>query len=94
MVKHFLSSQLNGQIGPYQVLSLRARMDQGAMAMKMYPTFPRAPGLERHHQIVLCHIKDTRWKWSVLTLCRNALGLFYSSPLAADWAAIIIIISY
>ena len=32
------------------------------MAMKGYSAFPKAPALlERHHQIVYCHIQDTRW---------------------------------
>ena len=32
------------------------------MAMKRCSTFPKAPALlEHHHQIVLCHIQDTRW---------------------------------
>ena len=40
-------------MGPYQVLPLRARMDLGAMAMKEYSTFPKAPALlEPHHEIV------------------------------------------
>ena len=38
---------------PYQVLPLRARVDLGAMAMKGYSAFPKAPALlEPHHQIV------------------------------------------
>ena len=48
------------------------------MALKGYSTFPKAPEvLEPHHQIVLCHIQDTRW-WGVLPLCRGAVGIFYS----------------
>ena len=40
-------------IEPYQVLPLRARVDLGAMAMKGYSAFPKAPAsLEPHHQIV------------------------------------------
>ena len=32
--------------------------------MKGYSTLPKAPSLlEPHHQIVLCHISDTRWLW-------------------------------
>ena len=43
----------NPEIGPYQVLPLRARMDLGAMAMKGYSAFPKAPALlETLHQIV------------------------------------------
>ena len=51
----------NPQIGPYQVLPLRARVDLGAMAMKRYTAFPEAPALlGPHHQIVYCHIQVTR----------------------------------
>ena len=40
-------------IGPYQVQPLWARVDLGAMAMKVYFTFLKAPALlEPHHQIV------------------------------------------
>ena len=39
---------------------LHARVELGAMAMKGYSAFPKAPALlEPHHQIVLCHIQDT-----------------------------------
>ena len=38
-----------------------ARVDLRVMAMKRYSSFPKAPALlEPHHQIVLCHIKDTQ----------------------------------
>ena len=57
------------------MLPFRARMDLGAMAMKGYAAFPKAPALlEPHYQIVKCHIQDTRWAES------------YSS---ADWDIII-----
>ena len=50
----------NLEIWPYQVLPCRARLDQGAMAMKGCSVFPKAPALlGPHHQIVSCHIKDT-----------------------------------
>ena len=40
-------------IGPYQVLPLQARVDLGAMAMKGYSAFPKAPALMKpYHQIV------------------------------------------
>ena len=43
----------NTYIGHYQVLPRRARVDLGAMAMKGYSAFPKAPAsLEPHHQIV------------------------------------------
>ena len=60
------------------MLPLRARVDLGAMATKGYSAFPKAPALlEPHHQIVHCHIQDTRWG-GVLPLCREAAGVFYS----------------
>ena len=44
-------------IGPYQVLQLRASVDLGAMAMKGYSAFHKAPALlEPHHQIISCFI--------------------------------------
>ena len=43
----------NPKIGPYQVLPLWARVDLGAMAIKGYSAFPKAPTLlEPHPQIV------------------------------------------
>ena len=40
-------------IGHFQVLLLWARVDLGAMAMKGYSAFPKAPALPKpHHQIV------------------------------------------
>ena len=33
----------NPLIGPYHVLPLRVRVDLGAMAMKGYSAFPKAP---------------------------------------------------
>ena len=40
-------------IEPYIVLTLQARVDMGAMAMKGYSAFPKAPAsLESHYQIV------------------------------------------
>ena len=48
------------------------------MAMKGYSAFPKAPALlEPHHQIVYCHIQDTRWGGG-LPLCREAVSVFYS----------------
>ena len=44
---------LNSKIGPYQVLPFRARVNLGAMAVKGYFAFHKAPAsLEPHHQIV------------------------------------------
>ncbi len=47
--------------------------------MKGYSTLPKAPALlEPHHQIVQCHILDTRCEGGILPLCREAVGVFYS----------------
>ena len=47
------------------MLPLRARVDLEAMARKGYSAFPKAPALlEPHHQIVKCHIQDTRFEGS------------------------------
>ena len=35
------------------MLPLQVRVGLGAMAMKEYSIFPKAPGLEPHHQIVV-----------------------------------------
>ena len=44
---------LDPQIGYYQVLSLRTRVDLETMAIKEYITFPKASALlEPHHRIV------------------------------------------
>ena len=49
-------------IGPFQVLPLRARVDLGAMAMKGYTAFPKAPALLKpHHQFVSYQVMHTRW---------------------------------
>ena len=63
------------------MLPYRARVDLGAMAIKGYSAFPKAPAsLDRHHEIVYCYIQDTRWGWGggFLPLCRGAVGVFYS----------------
>ena len=45
------------------MLPLRVRVDLGAMAMKGYYAFSKAPAsMEPQHHIVLCHIQDTRWE--------------------------------
>ena len=60
------------------MLPLRARVHLGARAMKEYSAFPKAPALvELHHQIVLCHIQDTRREVGVLPLRRGEVGVFY-----------------
>ena len=59
------------------MLPLRARVNLGAMAMKGYSAFPKAPVLlEPRHQIIKCHVHDTRW--GILPLCTGAVGVSYS----------------
>ena len=62
-------------IGPYQMLRLWVRVDQGSMKIMEYSTFSKAPGSEPHNQIVLCHIQDIHQR--VLPLCKDAVGVFY-----------------
>ena len=56
----FLCIQFNGQtvlfdpsIGPYQILPLQAREDHGAMVMKGYSAFPKAPVLLKPHYSIV-----------------------------------------
>ena len=64
----------NPQIGPYQVLPLRARVDRGAMAIKGYSAFPKAPALlEPPHEIFQCHIQDTSGERSLNRLQKCSL---------------------
>ena len=63
------------------MLPLTVREDLGAMAMKGYSAFPKDPALlEPHHQIV-CGM--------VLLLCREAVGVFYSSSRLGNVFAVI-----
>ena len=40
------------------------RVDLGAMAIKGCSAFPKTPASqENNHQVVLCHIQDTRWRY-------------------------------
>ena len=50
-----------------QVLGLPVRLNQGVIAIELYFPFPKAPGLEPRHQMVYCHIQDTRWTVSYPT---------------------------
>ena len=78
----------NPQIGPYQVLPFRARVDLGAMAMKGCFTFPKAPAsLEPHHQVVQCHILDFHWRGKGLTSQQRCSRCILHPP-SSDWARI------
>ena len=59
------------------MLPLQGRGDLGAIAIKGYSVFPKAPALHvPHHRIILYHIQDICWR--VLPLCRDVFGVFYS----------------
>ena len=76
----------NTEIGPYQVLPLRARVVLVAMVMKGCSVFLNAPAsLEPHHQIGKYHIQGTYWG-GVLLFCRGAVSVFYNhSQLGNKW---------
>ena len=66
------------------MLPLRARVDLGAMAMKEYSAFPKAPALlEPHHQIVSCHIQDTLYGGGSYPSA-EVQSVYSTAP--ADWA--------
>ena len=46
-------------IGPYRMLSFRARIDTGAIAIKRYSTFPKARTLPEPHHLVIFVISRT-----------------------------------
>ena len=57
------------------MLPPQARVDQEAVAVKGYSTFPKAPAsLEPHHQIVSWTLVEV----GVLSFCRDAVGVFCS----------------
>ena len=61
------------------MLPLRVWVNIGALGIKRYSAFYKAPELlEPHHQIINCHILDTHWG-GVLPLCREADSEVYSS---------------
>ena len=70
-------------IGSYQVLPLWARVDLGAMVIKEYSAFPKAPVLlEPHSRLFSVIIQDTCWWGSYLSAEKQ---LVYSTT-PADWA--------
>ena len=72
-------------IGPNQLLPLRDRVYLGAMAMKGYSTFPKAPTLlEPHDQIFYCHISG--YSWGVGSSYPSAEKQLVYSTAQADWS--------
>ena len=65
------------------MLPLQVRVDLGAMVMRGYSIFPKAPALlEPHHQIVYRHMRDTCWWGSYPSAEKQPV---YSTALT-DWA--------
>ena len=73
-------------MGPEQGLSLRDRVDLGVMAMKGYYTFPKALGLDTHHQMQFDIIYRTS-HWVEKSYPSVGVPSAYSSALA-DWAGV------
>ena len=63
------------------MLALLVELNLGVVAMKEYSTFPKVPGLEPHHQIVLCHNQNTGVEGSYLSAEMQSV---YSTT-SADW---------
>ena len=59
----------------YQVLPLWSRVDLWEIAMKRYFPFPKAPGLDPHHQ--LFNVISRTFIGEVLPFGRDAVGVFY-----------------
>ena len=73
------------QIGPYQMLPLRIRVDLGAMAMKGYSVFPKTPALlEPHYDIVINVIIGTLVGGLGSYLSIEKQSVYSTTP--ADWA--------
>ena len=73
----------NQQIGPYQVLPCRARVDLRAMAMKRCSVFPKAPAsLGPHHH---CLASYSGHSWGVGSYLSVEVQSVYSTA-PADWA--------
>ena len=68
-------------LGTSQILPLRVIVDLGALAVKGYFAFSKAPAIQKpHHQIALCHTQDTRWRGSYTF----AEVYFVYNPVPAD----------
>ena len=83
---HWVSNNSIWPIVPFQVQPLWAKVDLAVMAMKRYSAFPKAPLLlEPHHQIVWCHIQDTRCWEGFTPLQRCSRCILQFQPTAWVW---------
>ena len=55
--------------------NIPSRVDLGVMTRKGYASFPKAPRLKPHHQMVLCYPRHLLGE-RVLSLCRDEVGVF------------------
>ena len=62
------------------MLLLQIGVEKGAIVMKGYPRYPKAPSREPHHQIVLLYSGYTLAS-EVLPLIRDAISVFYRPSL-------------
>ena len=68
-----------GNIGPSQVIPLRARVDLRVMAIKWYTPFPKLQYyLNLTHSVLLLSFLSGTLVRGVLALCRDTVGVFYS----------------
>ena len=59
-------------------LYIRGHSGPGSNSNEAAPHIPQTPKPEPFHEIVSCHTLDNYWG-GVLLLCRDAVGVFYSS---------------
>ena len=64
-------------------------VDQGAMAIKRYSVFPKLQHYRSFTIRLFCGISKALVR-GVLPLSRDAVGVFYSHPLPADWAILFV----
>ena len=68
--------------GRQLIYLLRARVDHGAMAMKRYSVFPKAPVLPKpHHQNLWCHIQGTH-RGSLTSLYEDLQSMYTTAQAA------------
>ena len=65
-------------MGPYQVLSIRDRVDLGAMAMKGVPLIPQSSSITGNSPSDCLVSYPEHSLVGVLPLCRGAVGILYS----------------
>ena len=73
-------------IGPYQVLPLRARVNQGALAMKEYSAFSQSSSITRASlsESLVSYAENSLWR--VFDHFAEMQSVYSTAP--ADWAII------